>query len=89
MTTNKKKKTGYRVVVDQALCDGCGVCIFFCKPRVFSFCQTLSSRGYYAAEATAQTACTNCGLCVLGCPQLAIFVGDELPDAAEEGQGHE
>lgn len=70
-----KQRKKYRVIVDGDVCDGCGVCIFFCKPNVFEFSRELSRRGSYPAMALRPEACTGCGLCDLGCPQLAIFVG--------------
>ena len=62
----------YRVHVDGALCDGCGVCIFYCKPRVFALSRALNSRGFFVARPEQDEACTGCRLCELGCPQLAI-----------------
>ncbi len=64
----------YVVHVDGELCDGCGVCIFFCKPSVFELSRELSLRGVYPALAVRAEACTACGLCELGCPQLALCV---------------
>ena len=64
----------YLVSVDSDVCDGCGICIFFCKPDVFELSQELSRRGFFPARPVRGSACTNCRLCVLGCPQLAIAV---------------
>jgi 2-oxoglutarate ferredoxin oxidoreductase subunit delta len=60
--------------VDGQVCDGCGICIFFCKPAVFELSRDLSMRGVYPAVVVRTEACTDCGLCELGCPQLAICV---------------
>lgn len=64
----------YRISLDEATCDGCGVCIFFCKPSVFELSRELSARGVYPALSVHPEACNGCGLCELGCPQLVICV---------------
>jgi 2-oxoglutarate ferredoxin oxidoreductase subunit delta len=71
----------FAVHVDARVCDGCGVCIFFCKPAVFELCQQLSPRGVFPARAARTEACNGCRLCELGCPQLAILIA---PVPAEE-----
>jgi len=73
----KKRSRAFRVHVDADVCDGCGICIFYCKPEVFSLSQELSRRGVYPALPVAQTACNNCGLCDKACPQLAIWIVEQ------------
>jgi len=73
MSAQKKKKV-FSVHVDAEVCDGCGICVFYCKPVVFEVSQDLSRRGVYPALAARSEACNNCRLCELGCPQLAITV---------------
>lgn len=70
----KKKKRSFRVHVDADVCDGCGVCIFYCKPVVFMLSPQLSRRGVFPAVPFTEDACNNCGLCEKACPQLAIAV---------------
>jgi 2-oxoglutarate ferredoxin oxidoreductase subunit delta len=70
----RKIPKSYRVDVDPALCDGCGICIFFCKPVVFELSRELVRRGVYPAVPVHNEACNNCGLCERACPQLAIRV---------------
>ena len=79
----KRAAKRYRVFVDDATCDGCGVCVFFCKPEVFAMSRDLNPRGVYPAEVVKQDACNNCRLCELGCPQLSIFV---RPDETDPGE---
>ncbi len=64
----------YRVLVDSETCDGCGICIFFCKPVVFETATRLNRRGFYPASPVRSEACNDCRLCMLGCPQLAVAV---------------
>lgn len=68
----KRAAQTYRISVDATVCDGCGVCIFFCRPEVFELSRELSSRGVFPALVPRPEACTGCRLCELGCPQLAI-----------------
>ena len=72
--TPKKKKRSFQVVVDDDVCDGCGICVFFCKPNVFDISVELSRRGFFPALPTRDGDCNNCRLCELGCPQLAIDI---------------
>jgi 2-oxoglutarate ferredoxin oxidoreductase subunit delta len=67
-------KGTFRVVIDGECCDGCGVCIFYCKPVVIELSRTLNRRGFYPAVAVRHEGCTNCQLCEVACPQLSIAV---------------
>jgi len=82
MVTEKTEKWNrrYRVHVDHRLCDGCGVCLCYCKPSVFRISPELSGRGIFPAVPEAPQSCTGCGLCELGCPQLAIAVVADDPE---------
>ena len=68
------RKKSYRVSVDDSVCDGCGICVFFCKPMVFEMSHQLIQRGVFPALPLHSEACNNCRLCELACPQLAIVV---------------
>ena len=70
----RKEKKVFDVYVDADVCDGCGICVFYCKPVVFEMSQAISRRGVYPALAIQAEACNNCRLCELACPQLAICV---------------
>ena len=76
MTADKPErgKRCFEVHVDPELCDGCGVCIFFCKPEIFHLSARLNHRGIYPALTDNPELCTGCALCELGCPQLAIAI---------------
>jgi 2-oxoglutarate ferredoxin oxidoreductase subunit delta len=78
----KKKKRSYQVYVDDDVCDGCGICVFFCKPDVFVMSSELSRRGFFPAMPARSEACNNCRLCELACPQLAIAIEER---GAERG----
>jgi 2-oxoglutarate ferredoxin oxidoreductase subunit delta len=70
----KRAARSCAVYVDAAVCDGCEICVFFCKPAVFEMSRALNRRGVYPALPSHPERCTNCRLCEVGCPQLAIAV---------------
>lgn len=72
--TPKKRKRSFAVYVDDDTCDGCGICVFFCKPNVFVISTELSRRGAFPVVPEREEDCNNCRLCELGCPQLAIYI---------------
>jgi 2-oxoglutarate ferredoxin oxidoreductase subunit delta len=76
-TKPKKKPRVFAVHVDEEVCDGCGICIFYCKPDVFELSPELHPRGVFPALPLRSEACNNCRLCELGCPQLAICIREK------------
>jgi 2-oxoglutarate ferredoxin oxidoreductase subunit delta len=64
----------FAVHVDPDLCDGCGICLFFCKPAIFELSGELSPRGVFPVMVRRAEDCNGCGLCDRACPQLAILV---------------
>lgn len=69
-----RRDRAFRVAVDHAVCDGCGICLFFCRPTVFELSRQLNRRGIYPALPHRADLCNGCRLCEVGCPQLAILV---------------
>jgi 2-oxoglutarate ferredoxin oxidoreductase subunit delta len=67
-----KRRRSFSVCVDDDVCDGCGVCIFFCKPLVLAQGKKVNRRGAWPVTVVDATRCTGCMLCEYGCPQLAI-----------------
>ena len=80
--TEQKARRAFSVFVDDALCDGCGICIFYCKPEVFELSAELNRRGVFPARPERSEACNNCRLCELACPQLAIWVREQAGEEA-------
>lgn len=77
-----KPSRSFAVHVDPDVCDGCAICLFFCKPNVFLLATTLSRRGVYPASVHRPEDCNGCTLCELACPQLAIRVREIRHDAS-------
>jgi 2-oxoglutarate ferredoxin oxidoreductase subunit delta len=70
-----KKSKGPRglVVINEALCKGCGFCIEFCPAGVLAFSDEFNSKGYHPPFAVNPEACSGCDLCGMYCPDFAIF----------------
>jgi 2-oxoglutarate ferredoxin oxidoreductase subunit delta len=63
-----------RIVVNEAFCKACGLCIEICPPHMIALSQgRLNAKGYHPAELAAQ-GCTGCGICAIVCPEAAITV---------------
>ncbi len=73
-----RKRRSFSVRVDDDVCDGCGVCLFFCKPLVLAQGQAVNRRGAWPVKVVDESRCTGCKLCEYACPQLAIFA-KEVP----------
>jgi len=65
---------GY-IEIDQELCKGCQVCMFFCPKHLIAPAKKLNAAGYMPAgfENTGEE-CTGCTICALVCPEVAIEV---------------
>jgi heterodisulfide reductase subunit A len=74
-------------VVDEALCEGCGLCVTVCPygaPRIVDTKEGKRSR-------VEEALCHGCGTCAASCPRLAIvcrgFSDDQLASEAAEAFG--
>lgn len=66
-----------RIVVDEAFCKGCELCVAACPQEVMALSERITPKGYHPAELIAN-GCTGCGICVVVCPEAAIEVFREL-----------
>ena len=64
---------GY-IEIDQELCKGCEICVFFCPKDVISISDKLNASGYLPATFSGNGECTGCAICALVCPEVAIEV---------------
>lgn len=67
------KAKGY-IQINQELCKGCGVCIFFCPKECITTSTKLNAAGYLPATYSTDSECTGCAVCALVCPEVAIEV---------------
>ncbi len=64
---------GY-IEIDQMLCKGCEICIFFCPKGVIYGSDKLNPSGYQVAVFNDNSECTGCAICAVVCPEVAIEV---------------
>ena len=63
-----------RLYIDEEICKGCGLCVYYCARGVFEMTSKLNKKGFAFAGAAHPEKCTACKLCEINCPDLAIFV---------------
>lgn len=67
------------IVVDEARCKGCELCIAVCPKGVIHLADHFTARGYRPASLVDPAgACTGCLLCSTVCPDVALTVYREV-----------
>ena len=62
------------IYIDEKICKGCKLCIYFCPNNVFQMKNKVNDKGFVIPEVVNENECKKCKLCELTCPDLAIFV---------------
>jgi 2-oxoglutarate ferredoxin oxidoreductase subunit delta len=84
------------VLIDEARCKGCGLCVVVCPPRVLQMSNRRNAQGYHVVELTP--GCTGCENCQRMCPDFVfeVYRASKAPvgrskaeagEAGEEGGG--
>lgn len=60
--------------IDESVCKGCVLCLYYCPRGVFAMSDRLNRRGNQVVEVKDLARCTGCRLCEISCPDLAIFI---------------
>jgi 2-oxoglutarate ferredoxin oxidoreductase subunit delta len=70
-----------RIVIDETLCKGCGLCTTVCpKDLIHMATGRFTPKGYRPAELVdIEEACTGCAICTVVCPDAAITVYRFIP----------
>ncbi|MBZ4687388.1 MAG: 2-oxoglutarate ferredoxin oxidoreductase subunit delta [Clostridia bacterium] len=64
-----------KVVVQQELCKGCGLCVEACPKNLLVIGKDANSKGYYAVvQKDEEEKCNGCSLCAIMCPDVALEV---------------
>jgi 2-oxoglutarate ferredoxin oxidoreductase subunit delta len=64
-----------RIVVNEELCKGCGLCLTVCPYNLIRLADHYNSKGYRPATLVdLEGQCTGCTLCAMMCPDAVITV---------------
>ncbi|MBQ6274781.1 MAG: 4Fe-4S binding protein [Oscillospiraceae bacterium] len=64
-----------KVMINELLCKGCGLCVRACPKGVLALSKTkLNAKGYHPAEPVDPEACIGCQSCARTCPDVAIRI---------------
>jgi 2-oxoglutarate ferredoxin oxidoreductase subunit delta len=74
-----------RVVINEARCKGCELCVQFCPRKIIVMRDTRNARGYRPAAVVEMDKCTACGTCAQMCPDVVIEVF-RVPEADRGGR---
>lgn len=64
-----------KVLIDENVCKGCGLCIAACPKKLLKLASDrINPKGYNPAELCDESACLGCAICGMMCPDSAITV---------------
>ena len=64
-----------RIIVDDEICKGCGLCAASCPRNIIDFPHDImNSKGYHPAKLINEDECIGCAMCAMMCPDCAIIV---------------
>ncbi len=63
-----------RVVFNEDVCKGCGLCVSVCPKNIISLADYLNGKGYRPATVLEQDKCISCQSCAIICPDQVISV---------------
>ena len=66
-----------KVVLNEARCKGCELCITFCPKKVLKLADHMNAKGYHPAMLADEENCISCGTCARMCPDAVIEVFKE------------
>lgn len=61
--------------IKDALCKGCGLCVFACPQKILEISKTITNNsGYNIVTNINSDKCTGCAACAIMCPDCVIEV---------------
>lgn len=70
------------VNIDESVCKGCALCIFYCPKDVLKLADKMNQKGYNVALVINQGNCIGCRLCDIACPDFAIYIEEDQSEQA-------
>jgi 2-oxoglutarate ferredoxin oxidoreductase subunit delta len=67
----------YIINIDELVCKGCELCIFYCPKDVLKLAEKMNQKGYNIAEVIKADNCIGCRLCEIACPDFAIYIKED------------
>ena len=63
-----------KIIVDEKVCKGCGMCVHACPLKIIALDKTrLNAKGYHPAKLMEPDKCVGCKMCMkIGCPAISI-----------------
>ena len=71
-----------QVRILEGYCKGCGLCVWVCQNESLEIAHELNAAGVFVAKVKPGSECTGCTRCALMCPEGAIEIFAEDPDAS-------
>lgn len=63
-----------RVIVDETICKGCGLCVSVCPKKTLELSETKTNSAGYSPAEMVNDECIACTSCAKMCPDCAITV---------------
>ena len=73
-----------KIIIRPEYCDGCGVCIAFCKRGHLRIAEGFTVRATHPAETVPGTDCNGCRACILMCPSAAMTLCRDTEEDSEK-----
>jgi 2-oxoglutarate ferredoxin oxidoreductase subunit delta len=65
------------IYLDEKMCKGCGLCIYYCPKNVLRMSDRRNEKGYNVVEVCNLENCNACKMCEINCPDFVIYVEKE------------
>ncbi len=67
-------KPQVKIVVNEELCKGCGLCVAFCPRHAMELVAYINDRGFHPAHLARPEDCSGCTQCATMCPDSCLRI---------------